>query len=106
MYGTITSIELQEKIRRGDEFRLIDVREPLEFELAQIENAELLPLSRAGEWIGDLDQAEEMVFFCHHGVRSANVCEYLSRQGFEKLYNLAGGIDSYSLEVNGNVPRY
>lgn len=106
MYGTITPTELQEKIRRGDRFRLIDVREPLEFAVAQIENAELLSLSRAGEWIDELEAAEEIVFFCHHGVRSANVCEYLSRQGFEKLYNLAGGIDSYSLEVDKNVPRY
>jgi rhodanese-related sulfurtransferase len=106
MYATITPTELEEKIQRGDKFRLIDVREPLEFEIARIERAELLPLSRAGEWIAELDPAEETIFLCHHGVRSANVCEYLSRQGFEKLYNLAGGIDLYSLEVDKNIPRY
>jgi adenylyltransferase/sulfurtransferase len=106
MYQTITPDELQEKIERGLSFKLIDVREPLEFEIARIEGAKLLPMSEASDWIGDLKPEEETVFFCHHGVRSAYVCDYLSRQGFDKLYNLAGGIDSWSLEVDRNVPRY
>ena len=106
MYQTITPGELEEKIRRGEKFRLIDVREPLEYEMARIETAELLPMSRAGDWVGELKPEEEIVFFCHHGGRSAQVCEYLSRQGFENLYNLAGGIDLYSVEVDKNIPRY
>lgn len=106
MYQTITPRELEEKISRGEKFRLIDVREPFEYEIAQIEGAELLPLSRAGDWIVGLKPEEEIVFFCHHGGRSGQVCEYLSRQGFEKLYNLAGGIDLYSMEVDKNIPRY
>ena len=106
MYRTITPGKLQEKIVNGEQFRLIDVREPLEYEIARVECAELLPLSQASEWIGELKPEEEIVFFCHHGVRSAHVCEYLSRQGFEKLYNLAGGIDLWSQEVDKNVPRY
>ncbi|HEX8399471.1 MAG TPA: rhodanese-like domain-containing protein [Pyrinomonadaceae bacterium] len=106
MYQTITPRELEERIRRGEKFRLIDVREPLEHEMARIEAAELLPMSRAGDWVGELKPEEEIVFFCHHGGRSAQVCEYLSRQGFENLYNLAGGIDLYSVEVDKNIPRY
>lgn len=102
----MTPRELTKKAERGDKFRLIDVRELLEHEIARIEGAELLPLSRASEWINELNPEEEIVFFCHHGVRSAHVCEYLSQQGFEKLYNLTGGIDSWSQEVDKNVPRY
>ncbi|MDQ4122243.1 MAG: rhodanese-like domain-containing protein [Acidobacteriota bacterium] len=106
MYQTITPRELEEKIRSGEKFRLIDVREPLEYEIARIDGAELLPLSRAGEWVGELQPEEEIVFFCHHGGRSTQVCEYLSRQGFENLYNLVGGIDLYSVEIDKNIPRY
>jgi adenylyltransferase/sulfurtransferase len=106
MYQTITPGELQEKIERGEQFRLIDVRELVEYETARIEGAELMPMTAANEWIGALNREEEIVFFCHHGVRSAHVCEYLTGQGFEKLYNLAGGIDSWSQEVDKNVPRY
>ncbi len=106
MYQTITPGELREKIERGGQFRFIDVRELVEYEIARIEGAELLPMTLANEWIGALRPEEEIVFFCHHGVRSAHVCDYLARQGFEKLYNLAGGIDSWSQEVDKNVPRY
>lgn len=102
----MTPGELREKITRGEKFRLIDVREPVEYEIARIEGAELLPMTLANEWVGALRPEEEIVFFCHHGVRSRHVCEYLAQQGFKKLYNLAGGIDSWSQEVDKNVPRY
>ncbi|HZH34697.1 MAG TPA: rhodanese-like domain-containing protein [Pyrinomonadaceae bacterium] len=105
-YQTISPVELREKIESGGKFRLIDVREPVEFGIARIEGAELLPMSRANEWLADLNPSEELVFFCHHGIRSGNVCAFLAQNGFEKLYNLAGGIDSWSEEVDNNVPRY
>lgn len=105
-YKTITPAEFAERAARGETMRLVDVREPAEFELARIEGAELLPLSRFQEWAGALDPAEEIVFMCHHGIRSAHVCAMLARAGFEKLYNLAGGIDRWSEEVDPRVPRY
>jgi rhodanese-related sulfurtransferase len=100
-YQTITPAEFAERAARGERPRLIDVREPEEFELARVEGAELLPLSRFAEWAGGLDPAEEIVFMCHHGVRSAQVCAYLARSGFTRLSNLAGGIDRWTA-----VPRY
>jgi adenylyltransferase/sulfurtransferase len=105
-YETITPEEFAERAARGERVRLIDVREPAEFELARVEGAELMPLSRFNEWAGALDAEEEIVFMCHHGVRSAQVCAVLARAGFARLHNLAGGIDRWSAEVDQNVPRY
>jgi rhodanese-related sulfurtransferase len=105
-YATITPAELDGRRRRGDRLLLIDVREPVEYELARVEGAELRPLSRFQEWAGALDPASEIVFMCHHGVRSAQVCAVLARQNFARLHNLAGGIDRWSVEVDPKVPRY
>jgi rhodanese-related sulfurtransferase len=105
-YKTITPVELDERLRRGDELLLLDVREVFEHEMARIEGARLLPLSVFDEWAGTLDPAAEIVLMCHHGFRSAQVCAFLARQGFGKLSNLAGGIDGWSREVDPNVPLY
>lgn len=107
-YGTITPAEFHERRQRVGEHALllIDVREPLEYELAHIEGARLLPLSRFNEWAQSLDPQVETVFMCHHGVRSAQVCSYLARQGFTNIFNLEGGIDLWSCEVDREVPRY
>ena len=105
-YSTMTPAEFAERKGRGDDLLLIDVREPEEYELARVEGARLLPLSLFNEWAPSLDPERETVFICHHGVRSAQVCAFLARQGFRKLYNLAGGIDRWSAEVDPSVPRY
>ena len=105
-YQTITPKELFERLERKETFRFIDVREPLEYEIARIEGAELLPLSRANEWLGTLNPEEEIVVMCHHGIRSANVCMFLAQNGFEKVYNLTGGIDLWSYEVDESVSKY
>lgn len=108
IFESITPAEFDMRRRRGDELLLIDVREPEEYDIAHIEGAQLLPVSRFNEWAGTLDAAreKEIVVMCHHGIRSAQVCSYLARQGFTKLYNLAGGIDRWSHEVDRRVPRY
>lgn len=105
-FKSISPHELREKLDNKENFRLIDVREPLEWELARLETAELLPLSQFAEWHDKLNPADEIVVMCHHGVRSANVCNYLTQAGFEKVWNLSGGIDAYSMEVDKNIPRY
>ena len=105
-YRTITAQQLADRLKNGEKFRFIDVREPQEYAVARIEEAVLLPLTRFDEWIETLEPEEEIVVMCHHGVRSANVCMFLGRNGYEKVFNLEGGIDSWSLEVDGKVPRY
>ena len=105
-FQTISPLELQQKLQSGEEFQFIDVREAQEYEWAKIPSAELLPLSRFSEWHDKLNPAASIVVMCHHGVRSAQVCAFLTRQGFEKVWNLSGGIDAWSVEVDHEVPRY
>ena len=105
-YETITPQELAARLENDTALRLIDVREPAEYEVARIEAAELLPLSRFNEWGATLPRDAEIVVICHHGIRSAQVCAFLAQQGYTKLHNLAGGIDRWSWEVDPNVPRY
>jgi rhodanese-related sulfurtransferase len=105
-YETVSPAELDERLKRGEQVLIIDVREPNEYAIAHLENARLLPLSRFPEWAETLNPDDEIVFMCHHGIRSAQVCAFLARQGFKKLYNLAGGIDRWSDEVDSSVPRY
>lgn len=93
-------------MKAGDRLRLIDVREPQEYAIARVAEADFLPLSRFGEWVGALKPEEEIVVMCHHGVRSAHVCLYLAQNGFEKVFNLEGGIDLWSIDADETVPRY
>ena len=109
LYQSISPNELAERMKNTEDFRavrFIDVREPQEYEIARIEGAELLPLSQFDRWIETLESAQEIVVMCHHGIRSGNVCMFLVRNGFEKVWNLDGGIDAWSKEVDANVPKY
>ncbi|MEK7724103.1 MAG: rhodanese-like domain-containing protein [Acidobacteriota bacterium] len=106
LYESLSPTELNERLKNGEKVNLIDVRELWEYETAHLEGAKLLPLSEFNEWIGDLKPEEEIIVMCHHGIRSANVCMFLLRNGFEKVINLDGGIDLWSKEVDEGVPRY
>jgi rhodanese-related sulfurtransferase len=85
---------------------LIDVREPWEHQIANIEGAQLLPLGQIYEWAATLDKNADYVIMCHHGGRSAMACQVLASMGFKRLNNLAGGIESWAICVDPNVPRY
>jgi adenylyltransferase/sulfurtransferase len=106
-YQNLTVSEVKEKRDRGDSFRFIDVREPHEHALAQIEGAELLPLSQAQEWIATIPADQEVIFFCHHGSRSAQVAHFLATQrGYRNVGNMLGGIDEWSIRIDLEIPRY
>jgi rhodanese-related sulfurtransferase len=106
-FRNLTTAQVKEKLERGETFRLIDVREPDEYNIARIEGAELLPLSRAQQWMGALSPEEELVFFCHVGGRSQQVASYLAYQrGFTNIANMLGGIEDWSLRIDPTVPRY
>jgi rhodanese-related sulfurtransferase len=89
---------------------LLDVREPWEVDTAAIRlpgvKSKHIPLSQIPQRLGELDASQSIVCICHHGVRSLQVVAFLQRQGFESVYNLAGGIDAWSVEVDPAVPRY
>jgi rhodanese-related sulfurtransferase len=103
----ITPEEVKTKLDQGEEFTLLDVREPWEFETAHVDGAKLLPMgdvpSRAHQ---ELDPEDHIVVVCHHGVRSMNVTAWLRQQGFEKAQSMRGGIDAWSRRVDGSVPTY
>ena len=105
-FKNINPSQLSERMRGEEPPLVIDVREPEEYELARVEGTRLLPLSLFNEWATSLDPERETVFMCHHGMRSAQVCAWLSRQGFGKVHNLSGGIDRWSADVDPTVPRY
>ena len=101
-----TPDEIKRRIDAGEELRIIDVRERDEHRTAHIAQAELLPMSEIQSWWQTLPRDEELVFMCHHGARSAQVCSALSQAGFEHLTNMSGGIDAWSASVDPSVPRY
>lgn len=90
--------------------QLVDVREPYEVELASLPGFDVLPLSEYAEWSdqiqGRFDPTKATVVLCHHGVRSAQMCQWLINQGFTNVQNVVGGIDAYAAIVDRDVPRY
>ncbi|MBE9167368.1 rhodanese-related sulfurtransferase [Pleurocapsales cyanobacterium LEGE 06147] len=112
-YSAIPEIsveELSQYLARGDKIQLIDVREPHEIEIAYIEGFEVLPLSQFSEWTDQIvtrfNPEVETLVMCHHGIRSAQMCQWLIGIGFTNVKNIAGGIDAYSLKIDPSMARY
>jgi len=97
--------ELAEKQRSGEKFALYDVRSIGEREQAKIEGAVLLDRTTQDQ-IMRLPKDTTLVFHCHHGGRSQQAAEFFLSQGFKNVFNLSGGIDAWSVEVDSSVPRY
>lgn len=102
----ITALDLSEKIRAGAEFQLVDVREPHELEISNLEGATLIPLGSFAARMHELDSAEDIVLVCKSGTRSARALEMLAGAGFRKIWNLRGGINAWSEQVDPSIPRY
>jgi rhodanese-related sulfurtransferase len=107
--------ELEIEPRKAEELRrkpgtvLIDVREPEEYALARIEASRLIPMQAVPAQLQQIEAlADEgaVLLLCHHGVRSLQVAAWLRQQGIENCYSITGGIDRWSAEIDGNVPRY
>lgn len=102
--------ELKDLAAREPGLLLLDVREPWEVALASIHldgaPTQNLPMGQIPQRLGELDPAQPILCICHHGMRSAQVVAFLERAGFESVYNLAGGIDAWSAQVDPSVPRY
>ena len=111
---SIIQITVQELAKRlaGDrkDLQLIDVREHDEVEIAAIADFAILPLSEYGEWSVDFkekfDSHAETLVLCHHGMRSAQMCQWLVNQGFTNVKNIGGGIDAYAYVVEPNMSKY
>jgi len=97
---------VSERITRGDKLLLVDVREPWEYDLCRLPGAKLIPLGTLPANLSTLLDAEDVICYCHHGVRSLDAAVWLRQQGVESAKSMAGGIERWSAEVDPNVPRY
>lgn len=104
----ITPRMVKQRLDAGEDVLILDVREPIERQMASVEPSEFIPMNDLAGRLPDLAhlQSREIVILCHHGVRSAYVTEWLRRQGFRRAKNLEGGIDRWSTDADPSIPRY
>jgi sulfur-carrier protein adenylyltransferase/sulfurtransferase len=104
----VSVVEAQSRLAGANPPRLIDVRELEEYEIARIPGAELVPLSQWPAIVAEKlpDPGQALLIHCHHGGRSGNATEFLLRNGYSDVTNVAGGIDAWSLEIDPSIPRY
>jgi rhodanese-related sulfurtransferase len=97
---------LADELKDNPDIEVVDVREPVEWEICHLEGTTLIPLGQLPERLNELNGHREIVTLCHRGVRSMKALEILQAAGFPKVRNLKGGIDAWSLEVDSSMPRY
>lgn len=98
--------QLRDRLAKGEMPTILDVREPDETRLAPFVGAVEIPMGEVPSRLGELNPDDDIVVLCHHGIRSGRVAIYLDQQGFQRVSNLTGGIDAWSLFVDPSVPRY
>jgi sulfur-carrier protein adenylyltransferase/sulfurtransferase len=101
----ITPRDLKSRLDRGDDLFILDVREPHEFQICNL-NGHLIPLGELPRRVHELDSSREIVAHCRSGKRSAEAVDFLRKAGFRKILNLKGGILAWSDEVNPSMPKY
>ena len=102
----ITPHDVKQRLDRGEHFLLVDVREPWEHQTCRIEGSKLVPLGTVPANLALFEKAEEVVLYCHHGMRSLDAVAWLRAQGVEGARSMSGGIERWSAEIDPTVPRY
>ena len=102
----ISPSALRARLDRGDRLTLLDVRDPHELAISQLDGAILIPLSELPARMAELDPADEIVAFCRSGLRSARAMAILRQAGFPQVHNLTGGINRWALDVDVGMARY
>ena len=97
--------DLKAMMDAGEDFKLVDVRTPSEFETARIEGAQLLDEGLYDQLLA-LPTDTRLVFLCHHGPRGEDAAKQFMAQGFSDVHNVTGGMDAWSLEIDPEIPRY
>jgi sulfur-carrier protein adenylyltransferase/sulfurtransferase len=97
--------ELKAKLDRGEDIFVLDVREPHEYQICNI-NGYLIPIGDLPKRVHELDSSREIVAHCRSGVRSGKAVEFLQQAGFKKVKNLAGGILGWADKVDPSMPKY
>jgi adenylyltransferase/sulfurtransferase len=104
--GVIDVQEVKKKLDRGDDFVLIDVREPHEYQIARIPGAKLIPLGELPKHLGELNPDADIVAHCRSGARSQKAVDLMKQNGFKHVRNMTGGILAWSDKVDPSVPKY
>lgn len=102
----ITPREVKELLDRGHPFNLIDVRGEGEYEICKIEGSTLMPLDELKDLLHTLEPADEIVAYCHHGMRSLKALRLMKEMGFTNVKSMAGGIEVWAVEIDTSLPRY
>jgi rhodanese-related sulfurtransferase len=102
----ISPREVKSMLERGDKFLFVDVREKWEFETSWIEGAVLVPMREVPSNLAKFEEADNIVLFCHHGIRSLDAAAWLRSQDVTGAKSMAGGIDRWSAEIDPTIPRY
>jgi molybdopterin/thiamine biosynthesis adenylyltransferase/rhodanese-related sulfurtransferase len=102
----ISAVELKQRLDRGDRLRIIDVREPNEYQINRIPGSDLIPLGEVPRRYAELDPQEETVVLCKMGARSAKAADFLRSVGFKRVLNLRGGILEWVDKVDPSQPKY
>jgi len=104
----ISTKKVKELLDAQDDLLLLDCRRDDEHAICQIDGAVLIPMDELPTRIGELDAAREklLVVYCHHGMRSLRVVNWLRQQGFDKSQSMSGGIHAWSEEIDPSVPTY
>jgi rhodanese-related sulfurtransferase len=106
MVRQLTARDLHKRLKEGGELVILDVREPGEISTASLPGTLNIPMREIPGRVDDVPKDKDVVVMCHHGMRSMQVAGFLEQRGFNKLYNLSGGIDAWSKEVDPSVPVY
>ncbi len=102
----IGPMALKQRLDGGSKVVLLDVREPYEYSLCHLEGSKLIPLAELEQRLGELNPSDEIVVYCHVGVRSSRAVQLLSKKGFGRARNLAGGIRAWAQQVDPSMPTY
>jgi rhodanese-related sulfurtransferase len=98
--------QLKKMMDQDDEFQLIDVREPHEYDICNL-GGELIPMGEITSRADHLAKDKQVIIYCRSGARSGQVCEYLEKKlGFNNVYNLKGGVLAWSDEIDPSMPKY
>lgn len=99
-------VQLKEMMDKGEEFTLLDVREPDEYEFCKLPGSILIPLGQIENRADELDSSKKTVVMCRSGGRSGQAVEILMEKGFQDICNLTGGILAWSDKIDPSVPKY
>lgn len=102
----MTALELKKEIEQNTSILIVDVRESFELDFCALKFAIHIPMALIPERINSLPTDKDIVIMCHHGIRSAQVVQFLRLNGFERTFNLEGGIHSWATDVDKQMVRY